>query len=74
MCNDPVTFGGGIMITYGFLVEENMIDQKLFPLINSIHKDKKIISQMKIKQNEFSDEKVFSKIYEQLDLINNDKY
>ena len=59
---------------YSFLIEEDKIHEKLFPLINSIHKDKKIISQMKIKQNEFSDEKVFSKIYEQLDLINNDKY
>lgn len=59
---------------YCFLIEEDKVNEKLFPLINSIHKDKKIISRIKIKQKEFSDKKVFNKIYEQLDLINNDKY
>ena len=49
---------------YGFLVEENMIDQKLFQLIKSIHKDKDLINQMKSKQNTHSNKNVFTLINE----------
>ena len=57
---------------YSFLIEEDKVSEELFPLINSIHKDNKIIDQVKNKQKEFSDEKVFDKIHEQLEKINND--
>ena len=58
---------------YGFLVEENMIDQKLFPLIKSIHKDKDLINQMKSKQNTHSNKNVFTLINELIIKIINEK-
>jgi UDP-N-acetylglucosamine--N-acetylmuramyl-(pentapeptide) pyrophosphoryl-undecaprenol N-acetylglucosamine transferase len=47
---------------YGFLINENELDVKLFPLIKSIHKDKSLLTQMKNKQNNHTDILVFKKI------------
>ena len=47
---------------YGFLIEEQELEEKLFPLIKSIHVDKDLISRMKEKQNSHSDHMVFNKI------------
>lgn len=47
---------------YSFLIEEFEIKKNLFPLIKSIHKDKGLLNQMKIKQSKYSDKKVFEKI------------
>ena len=47
---------------YGFLIEEFELKKNLFPLIKSIHEDKGLLNQMKIKQSKYSDKKVFEKI------------
>ena len=35
---------------FGFLIEENQIQEKLFPLIKSIHKDKSLLNTIRDKQ------------------------
>ncbi len=47
---------------YSFLIEESELKKNLFPLIKSIHEDKGLLNQMKIRQNKYSDKKVFEKI------------
>ena len=47
---------------YGFLVEEQDIDFKLFSLIKMIHKDKNLLMQIKEKQKNHSDKSVFKKV------------
>tara|TARA_Y100001970_G_scaffold287668_1_gene412908 strand:- start:1516 stop:2607 length:1092 start_codon:yes stop_codon:yes gene_type:complete len=57
---------------YGFLVEENMIDKNLFGLIKSIYNDKALLKDMKQKQKEHSDKKVFKKIQTHIEELFND--
>ena len=47
---------------YGFLVEEQDIELKLFTLIKMIHKDKNLLTQIKEKQKNHSDKSVFKKV------------
>ena len=47
---------------YGFLVEEQDIELKLFTLIKMIHKDKNLLIQIKEKQKNHSDKSVFKKV------------
>ena len=47
---------------YGFLVKENEISEKLFPLIKSIHRDRNLLSLIKKKQSNYTDKFVFKKI------------
>lgn len=47
---------------YGFLVEEQDIEFKLFTLIKMIHKDKNLLTQIKEKQKNHSDKSVFKKV------------
>jgi|TARA_B110001452_G_scaffold228481_1_gene203920 UDP-N-acetylglucosamine--N-acetylmuramyl-(pentapeptide) pyrophosphoryl-undecaprenol N-acetylglucosamine transferase len=51
---------------YSFLIEEQELEEKLFPLIKSIYMDKDLISRMKEKQNSHSDHMVFNKIKNEL--------
>ncbi len=56
---------------FSFLVKENEIQYKLFPLIKQIYKDKKILKQISDKQKKYSNKETFKKIeIELLDLIN----
>jgi UDP-N-acetylglucosamine--N-acetylmuramyl-(pentapeptide) pyrophosphoryl-undecaprenol N-acetylglucosamine transferase len=57
---------------YGFLIEEEEIEEKLFSLINLIHEDKDLIAQMKLKQEMYSDKDVYEKIYGKIKLIINE--
>ena len=57
---------------YGFLIKENEIETKLFPLIKSIYADKDLLIQMKKKQNTHSDKLVFEKIDNQVKKLLND--
>ena len=54
---------------YGFLIEENQIEPKLFQLIKLIHKDKDLLSQIKQKQKTYTGKNVFEKIKEQIKKI-----
>ena len=47
---------------YGFLIEEQDIELKLFTLIKMIHKDKNLLIQIKEKQKNHSDKSVFKKV------------
>ena len=47
---------------YSLLVEESEVDEKLFPLIKSFYKDKKLLDKMIEKQKKYSDKEVFFKI------------
>jgi len=51
---------------YSFLIEENKISEKLFPLIKSIHKDKYLLTHMIERQKTYSDKDVFKKIYNEI--------
>jgi UDP-N-acetylglucosamine--N-acetylmuramyl-(pentapeptide) pyrophosphoryl-undecaprenol N-acetylglucosamine transferase len=51
---------------YGYLIEEKNLEEKLFPLIKSIHEDKNLLNQMKKNQSTFSDKKVYEKIDNQI--------
>ena len=53
---------------FSFLIEEKQIDEKLFTLIKSIHKDKDLLNQMIKKQKKYSDKDVFKKIQNQIPL------
>jgi len=56
---------------YSFLIKENEVSVKLFPLLKSIYKDKKILDKLIEKQKKHSDSDVFSKINNQVkNLIN----
>ena len=57
---------------YGFLIEEQEIEEKLFTLIKLIHKDRNLIAQMKLKQETYSDKDVFEKIYNKIKELIND--
>ena len=57
---------------YGFLVKEEDIDKKLFLLIKTIYKDKKLLNKIIIRQKEHSDKKVFKKILNQVKEMIND--
>ena len=47
---------------YSFLIKENEVNKKLFPLIKSIYSDKKILNNLIEKQKKHSDDNVFNKI------------
>jgi UDP-N-acetylglucosamine--N-acetylmuramyl-(pentapeptide) pyrophosphoryl-undecaprenol N-acetylglucosamine transferase len=57
---------------YSFLIEESKIENNLFSLIKSIHKDKGLLNQIKIKQREYSDKQVFEKINIQIKKLINE--
>lgn len=57
---------------FSFLIEEKQINEKLFTLIKSIHKDKDLLNQMIKKQKKYSDKDVFKKILNQINEIIND--
>ena len=57
---------------YGFLIKEDEIKSKLFPLIKSIHKDKGLLNEMKKKQSAHSDKLVFEKIKDQIKKLINE--
>ncbi|MDC1095925.1 undecaprenyldiphospho-muramoylpentapeptide beta-N-acetylglucosaminyltransferase [Pelagibacteraceae bacterium] len=50
----------------GFLIQEQDIETELFLLIKSIHKDKYLLNEMKIKQKKYSDQKTFEKINKEI--------
>ena len=50
----------------GFLIEEKDIDEKLFSLINLIHKDKDLLEKIKTEQEKNSDKKVFTIIEKEM--------
>ena len=47
---------------YSFLVAETEVNKKLFPLIKSFYKDKKLLDKVIEKQKKHSDKEVFFKI------------
>ena len=47
---------------YSFLVKESEVNKKLFPLIKSLYKDKKLLEKISEKQTKHSDKEVFFKI------------
>jgi UDP-N-acetylglucosamine--N-acetylmuramyl-(pentapeptide) pyrophosphoryl-undecaprenol N-acetylglucosamine transferase len=56
---------------YGFLVKENEVHEKLFPLIKLIYSDKEILNKIINKQKKYSDADVFFKINNEVkNLIN----
>ena len=56
---------------YSFLVKENEVDKKLFPLIKLIYNDKEILAKLIEKQKKHSDTNVFFKINKEIkNLIN----
>ena len=57
---------------YGFLIEENQIKIKLFPLIKSIHEDKALLSEVRKRQNTYSDKSVFENINNQIRFLINE--
>ncbi len=54
---------------YGFLVNENEIENNLFTLIKEIHKDKSILDQMINKQKNYNGREIFKKIYKEIESI-----
>ena len=59
---------------YGFLIEENQIKTKLFPLIKSIHEDKDLLIKIRKRQNAHSDKLVFENINNQIKFLINEQY
>jgi UDP-N-acetylglucosamine--N-acetylmuramyl-(pentapeptide) pyrophosphoryl-undecaprenol N-acetylglucosamine transferase len=57
---------------FSFLVEEHKIEEELFPLIKSIHKDKNLLNQVINKQKNHTDKRVFEKIYSQIKEVINE--
>ena len=56
---------------YGFLIKESEVNEKLFPLIKSIYRDKEILNRVIQKQKNHSDSDVFIKINKEVkNLIN----
>jgi hypothetical protein len=47
---------------YSHSIKEKDVNNKLFPLIESFYKDKKLLNQIIEKQKKHSDKEVFSKI------------
>ena len=58
---------------YSFLINEKELEEKLYPLINSIHKDKSILYQVIEKQKTYTDKFVFKKIDEEIKKILDEK-
>ena len=50
---------------YGIMIEEDKIENNLFPLIKLMHKDKKLLKKIKSKQKEHTDREVFKRIFGQ---------
>jgi UDP-N-acetylglucosamine--N-acetylmuramyl-(pentapeptide) pyrophosphoryl-undecaprenol N-acetylglucosamine transferase len=57
---------------YSFLVKEIEVNKKLFPLIKSFFKDKKLLDKMSEKQKKHSDKKVFVKINRVIEYLKNE--
>ena len=53
----------------GFMIEENNIENKLFDLLQSIHKDKSILSLIKKNQDKHCDKNVFTIIKKEIDKL-----
>jgi UDP-N-acetylglucosamine--N-acetylmuramyl-(pentapeptide) pyrophosphoryl-undecaprenol N-acetylglucosamine transferase len=58
---------------YSFLIKENEVNEKLFPLIKSIYKDKEILNKIIKKQTRHSDSEVFFKINNEVKNLINDQ-
>ena len=58
---------------YSFLIKENEVNEKLFPLIKSIYKDKEILNKLIEKQKNHSDTDVFFKINNEVKNLINEK-
>jgi len=58
---------------YSFLIKENEVNEKLFPLIKSIYKDKEILNKLIEKQKNHSDTGVFLKINNEVKNLINEK-
>jgi len=57
---------------YGFLVKENEVNEKLFPLIKLLYKDKKLLGKMIEKQKNHSDKKALFKINRVIENLKNE--
>ena len=58
---------------FSFLIKENEVNEKLFPLIKSIYKDKEILNKLIQKQKNHSDSDVFLKINKEVKILINEK-
>ena len=58
---------------YGYLLEEKDINSKLFTLINSIFSDKSLVSNILLKQRQYSDKDIFRNLNIQIEEIINGK-
>jgi UDP-N-acetylglucosamine--N-acetylmuramyl-(pentapeptide) pyrophosphoryl-undecaprenol N-acetylglucosamine transferase len=58
---------------YSFSIKENEVDQKLFPLIKSIYRDKEILNKLIKKQKKHSDAGIFFKINNEVKNLINEK-
>ena len=58
---------------FGFLVNENEINNQLFSLIKSIYKNKSIIKNILTNQSQYSDKKIFININTHIQEIINEK-
>ena len=58
---------------YSFSVKENEVNEKLFPLIKSIYRDKEILNKLIEKQKNHSDSDVFFKINNEVKNLINEK-
>ena len=58
---------------YSFLIKEKEVNEKLFPLIKSIYKDKEILNKLIEKQKNHSDSDVFLKINNEVKNLINEK-
>ena len=57
---------------YGLLVKEAHVHEKLFPLIKSLYKDRKLLNKIIEKQKKHSDKKVFLKINRVIEILKNE--
>ena len=57
---------------YSLLVKENEVNEKLFPLIKLLYKDKKLLGKMIEKQKNHSDKKTFFKINQLIENLKNE--
>ena len=58
---------------YSFLLKENEVKSKLFPLIKLIYKDKEILKRIINNQKKYSDKNVFKEIKSEIEKLINDK-
>ena len=58
---------------YGYLLEEKNIKNKLFDLISSIFKNKKLLENILSNQSQYSDKDVFKNLNNQIEIILNEK-